>query len=178
MNLATFKLQMERLSAQFGKAAYSQGRVDLIWNEVQDMSDTWFVKTVNHFLGSSRHAPLVPEFVMAAQPYRNRSRSSGETSCQYCSGSYWILPGGNVLEVDGPLVVMRCECVGGPTALARYLRTTEKNPDPALADRIERMFSGVSSDQFYKDGWKILRHRRGGKIKSTEMPANMGLVNP
>ncbi len=72
MTLPEFQTHMGRLIEQFGKASYSQARVELIWGEVQNLDSFWWKITVNRFLGESRHAPLMPEIREAIAKERER----------------------------------------------------------------------------------------------------------
>lgn len=95
MNQNEFNTQMNRLVSQFGKAAYGVERTTLIWREVRDLPPEWFAGVVDEFLGSSRQAPLIPEFrdVAASERERMRGREQQERlaevwnlnpRCDYC----------------------------------------------------------------------------------------------
>lgn len=62
MTSGEFHQHLGRLSEQYGKAAYSQARAELIWREVKDFSPFWWEKTVDHLLITCRQAPLHAEF--------------------------------------------------------------------------------------------------------------------
>lgn len=62
MQWGEFTQQLNRVASTFGKNAYGDERIQLIWREVKDLSSNWMVKTVDRFIGECRHAPLMPEF--------------------------------------------------------------------------------------------------------------------
>jgi hypothetical protein len=62
MQWGEFTLQMNRIASTFGKNAYGDERVQIIWREVKDFSTEWMIKTVDRFIGELRQAPLMPEF--------------------------------------------------------------------------------------------------------------------
>lgn len=62
MNRSFFQQQMNRLGDTFGVNQYKIERIEVIWKEVRDFSDSWFSKTVDKFIGECRHAPLMAEF--------------------------------------------------------------------------------------------------------------------
>lgn len=41
---------------------YNKDRGDLIWREVQQLSDEWMVRTVDLFIGEYERPPLMPQF--------------------------------------------------------------------------------------------------------------------
>lgn len=57
-----FMRQVDRLTSTFGKNAYGEERVLLIWREIKDLSDNWAEATVDKLIGEHRYAPLLPEF--------------------------------------------------------------------------------------------------------------------
>lgn len=73
MTQAEFSPHMGRLIEQFGKGAYSQARVEIIWRSVRDMDAHWWSMQVDRFLGECRQAPLVPEIRDAVLLERNRA---------------------------------------------------------------------------------------------------------
>ena len=56
------------------------------------------------------------------------------SGCFTCGFSGWILPPQDRRSIP---TVRRCDCMGGPSALANLIRNA-KEPDPDLADQIER----------------------------------------
>lgn len=62
MEFNFFKGQMNRLTETFGNMHYKEERIKLIWKEVQDLSSTWMIKSVDEFIGNLRQAPLMTEF--------------------------------------------------------------------------------------------------------------------
>lgn len=73
MTEGQFAAQMARLSETFGKAAYGNERVRLIWKEVRDLPDPWFQKQVDDWIGGLRTAPLLPEIRTSISIERERS---------------------------------------------------------------------------------------------------------
>lgn len=51
-----------KLIAQFGVKTYSQDRVNLIFDEVKNVTSSDFDRLVRHFIGTAKSAPLVPDF--------------------------------------------------------------------------------------------------------------------
>lgn len=62
MSAAHFQGQMERLVRVFGKNAYPPERAQIIWREVSNLSNEWFTKIADEFIGNCKYAPLMPEF--------------------------------------------------------------------------------------------------------------------
>jgi hypothetical protein len=75
MNQSHYDREMDRLRDVFGDRAYSGERVIVIWKEVKDLSDAWFSKTIDRFIGEFRHAPLMPEFRDAISLEREKVHS-------------------------------------------------------------------------------------------------------
>lgn len=73
MNLNEFEKQMNRLTGTFGKAAYSEERVKLIWAAVRYSEPGWWASAVDELIGSSRTPPLMPEIRDAMTKERERS---------------------------------------------------------------------------------------------------------
>jgi hypothetical protein len=67
-----FQRQMTRLSETFGKQAYGQERVQLLWREVGQLSDEWMTSVTDDFIGGCRQAPLLAEFRERAAIERER----------------------------------------------------------------------------------------------------------
>lgn len=74
MNQQEFTQQLIRLQENFGKTAYSTERAKLLWGEVKDLAPDWFIGVVDDFIGSLRHAPLIPDFAEQASMERERLR--------------------------------------------------------------------------------------------------------
>lgn len=62
MNWDKFTKQIDRLAQTYGKNAYGEERVLLVWKEVKDLSDQWIEKVIDGFIGECRQAPLMTEF--------------------------------------------------------------------------------------------------------------------
>lgn len=67
-----FAPQISRLSETFGKTAYGNERVRLIWREVETFRMPWFRDLVDAMIGTFRQAPLVPDFREAGLRERER----------------------------------------------------------------------------------------------------------
>lgn len=77
MTESEFQTQFTRLVDTFGKTAYSTERAKMIWNTVKPLSGDWFKRTCDSFIGSLRHAPLLPDFEDAAVNERERVQIFG-----------------------------------------------------------------------------------------------------
>lgn len=62
MTNKTFTEQMQRIADTFGNQMYSKDRLALIWKEVQEFEDNWFVRVCDQLIGECRIPPLLPEF--------------------------------------------------------------------------------------------------------------------
>lgn len=67
-----FQIQMNRLSRVFANA-YNEERTKLLWRELESLSDQWFTRVVDKFIGECRYAPLMPEFREEASKERERT---------------------------------------------------------------------------------------------------------
>lgn len=82
-----FDNQIQRLSSTFGKNAFSDERVKLIWNSCNKLSNDEFAKITNFFIASSRQAPLPEEFRSSASNElnrRERERADVQFDCRQC----------------------------------------------------------------------------------------------
>lgn len=151
MNELHFKDQVNRLKKQFGDAAYSTERLQIIWRDVSRYSDDWFTRTVDHFLGSLRNAPLPVDFKEAIANASNADKGiKGSRGCSICSGNMWVLGP----HVPGKAeLAMRCDCVGGVAQLVALIRNHPQKPDPGLADDIEHTFRGMSPRHYRDHGF-------------------------
>lgn len=59
-----FKTHITRLQVRFGNRAIDNEFIQLAWREVHDMSEAWFARTVDTWIGSRSHnkPPLLSEF--------------------------------------------------------------------------------------------------------------------
>jgi len=73
MTSEVFHKHLGRLREQFGKAAYSQTRAELIWREVKQFDAEWWEKTVDKFLLTCRQAPLMDELAQEIGAERERA---------------------------------------------------------------------------------------------------------
>lgn len=123
MNREEFSNEMNRLVSQFGKAAYSPERANLIWREVKDLSPSWMNAAIDEFIGSSRQPPLMPEFreriaIEREKQWSRQKQQSQKDSwnprpdCKVCSdnGVYICVKADG--SADG-FWAFRCHCVKG-----------------------------------------------------------------
>ena len=75
MQRGSFQREMDRLVETFGGQHYKSQRLELIWREVKDFSDTWFQTIVDRLIGECRYAPLLPEFREESSKERERVRA-------------------------------------------------------------------------------------------------------
>lgn len=72
MTFDQFMPQMNRLVTTFGKNAYGEERVKLIYRTVKDFDLGWWSKTVDDFIGYFRQPPLLTEVAEKASAERER----------------------------------------------------------------------------------------------------------
>jgi hypothetical protein len=75
MNTDSFKIQMDRLAETYGANYYRSERLKIIWREINSFSDLWLERVVDHFIGSLRIPPLLPEFRIEISKERERLQS-------------------------------------------------------------------------------------------------------
>lgn len=85
-----FSTQINRLAETFGKNAFSNERVKLIWLGVKDLSPDWLKYQVDSMIGSMRHAPLLPDFVEAARFERNREHEERKLKENQFQTEKWV----------------------------------------------------------------------------------------
>lgn len=74
MTYQEFEIQLARLRQTFGKNAYDAApRIEMIWDLVSDLTGAQFKSVADHFVSSSRHAPLPTDFKEAARAERKRA---------------------------------------------------------------------------------------------------------
>jgi hypothetical protein len=73
MKWEEFTRQMERLIANYGKTAYSDERIKLIWKEVNELDARRFETVVDRFIGEFRQPPLMHEFREELSHYREKN---------------------------------------------------------------------------------------------------------
>lgn len=119
MDRTHFLLQVKRLHNTYGPKSYNEERGELLWREVQDLSNYWMTKAVDLFVGSHRQAPLLPEFreeiaKERERLWREKKSKKGEVdfdcaianySCDDCRGT------GMYLDQDN--YAFRCHCPAG-----------------------------------------------------------------
>ncbi len=69
----SFKFQMERLTRHFGAKAFSIERINLILEEVKNISEKDFMEIVSDFIADSKFPPTRKDFRDAASSRRNTS---------------------------------------------------------------------------------------------------------
>lgn len=122
MTESHFSQQLTRLQENFGRTAYSTERTKLLWREVKDLSPEWLTGVVDSFIGSMRHAPLIPDFSEQASTERERLRRlekdrgytptpNATADCEWCrdNGVYICLMNGN----RSAPYAFRCHCKRG-----------------------------------------------------------------
>lgn len=62
MTQQEFQTQATRLINCFGKIAFNEERLRLVWLDVQFLDAEWFTAVVDRMIGECRQAPLLPEF--------------------------------------------------------------------------------------------------------------------
>ena len=62
MTFAEFKIQIDRLIANYGGKHFGTEQTSIIWNQVKELSLVWFDSVVTELIGSSRYAPLPKDF--------------------------------------------------------------------------------------------------------------------
>lgn len=92
MQFTEFNNQMNRLISTFGKNAYGDERLQLIWREVKDHSYPWFIDAIDDFIGNHRLPPLMSDFSNKIADERERlwrieKRQHAEESTAL--GTFW-----------------------------------------------------------------------------------------
>jgi hypothetical protein len=72
MTIEEFGAQMKRLISVYGKPAYPDERLALIWKEVADFEIAWLGREIDLMIGTQRQAPLVEAFAQAGSKERER----------------------------------------------------------------------------------------------------------
>ncbi len=65
MDRKSFATQMLRLESCFGnqhREVYNKDRGELIWREVNQLSDEWMIRVTDYFVGECERPPLMPQF--------------------------------------------------------------------------------------------------------------------
>lgn len=62
MDKQSFEQRFMKIISTFGAKNYSQDRVSIIYSEVKNLTSDDFSRLVDHLIGSSKMAPLVPDF--------------------------------------------------------------------------------------------------------------------
>lgn len=86
-----FQQQIGRLERQFGK--YGTERCTLLWREVKDFSEKWLEESVDSFISSSRHTPLLIDFSEKISAERERlwrveKEKNAKEAKEFYHGSY------------------------------------------------------------------------------------------
>lgn len=122
---------MNRITELFGIKHYNLDRVELIWREVNQLSDEWMVRTVDLFIGNKLYPPLMPDFREEISKERERlwnmqKREEKKTACgisnylcSECTGS------GLIWDEAG--CVFRCHCESGSKRIEKYPRLMRPN---------------------------------------------------
>lgn len=157
MNFTFFQTQIDRLRSAFGDKGVNEEKTKLLWSKFKEVDPGMFTQVVDYLVLNQRQTPILDDFMREMNAAVARIGNCGRTpECQDCGSSGWIMPP----EGTQNPVAMRCQCRGGPEALARVIRNG-KNPDPKLADRILETFSGVSQEEYKKYGFALKDKRIG-----------------
>lgn len=89
MNEQAFANQINRLAETYGKNAYSNERVKLIWAGVRNLSQEWLKSTVDAMIGNMRQAPMIPDFIEAARMEFNRNHEQAK-SHERVNAKEWV----------------------------------------------------------------------------------------
>jgi hypothetical protein len=92
MNREAFQKDMGRLMSQFPNA-YGPERVNIVFRAVGQESSEWWARTVDHFLGAARHAPLLEDINTLLSQERERrwareKQQHAQDAKDFFSGSY------------------------------------------------------------------------------------------
>lgn len=135
MDRKTFLLQLKRLESCFGnqhREVYNQDRGELIWREVNQLSDEWMVKITDLFIGEFDRPPLMPQFREQISKERERlwmiqksnkmvlPENLSQYLCSDCdnSGRAWV---------DGAVFLCHCDHGGKrPEKFPRLVRSNLK----------------------------------------------------
>jgi hypothetical protein len=91
------KLQIDRLIDVFGEKSFSDQRELMIWEAVEGLAYPQVIGIVDHFIRSSKNAPLPQDFVEAAKGFerQGRKRPLGElqddAKCADCDDSGFVM---------------------------------------------------------------------------------------
>ena len=99
MNQSEFQFQITRIMNTFGKTAFTEERVKLIWSSVKELDDDWFLKTCDHFLATMRQAPLPNDFFESAGKERERLWEIEKANRREESARF-----SNMLEKESPML--------------------------------------------------------------------------
>lgn len=73
MNPVNFQTEIQRLINVYGQKAYPRERTELIWQEVQQLSDRWFSWLIGHLIGDNERPPMVTVFREHSSREREKS---------------------------------------------------------------------------------------------------------
>lgn len=138
MHTDEFRNQMDRLVATYGANKYPAERKAAFFKVFGSMEARDFQRVITRVIATDIHAPMIERLKEIRDVVGIHSGAS-VLRCALCEGSGWVIPD----RLDVEPIAMRCNCVGGSKQLADQIRTDPKNPDPRLADRIERTFRNV-----------------------------------
>lgn len=133
MTQAEFQNHMQRLVNNYGKAAYSAERANLIWRAVEGLSAEWWGKCVDEFIAYARQAPLMDQIRERIAAERERiwgeQKRKGTTrwepprdaSCYACKDSGVIFA---AQKGTGNPYVFLCGCTAGQADRRAFPRWT------------------------------------------------------
>lgn len=89
MNKTHFETQMKRLSAVFPNAYSSSERVEVIYKAVCAVEEETFTRIITGLIGSSKYAPLVPDFLNQMSLEREKNRTKGKEQEKKDGDEFW-----------------------------------------------------------------------------------------
>lgn len=85
-----FSEQITRLSSVYGSKFYNSDRIDFLWSEFGQQSESVFAKAIGFLIGNSKFAPLAPDIwdailnIRAKEPVLAKTKNYG---CSLCGNS-------------------------------------------------------------------------------------------
>jgi hypothetical protein len=88
-----FVMQMARLERQFN-SKFGEERGKILWREVKDLSDAWFVTVIDKLLGECRYMPMVIEFREEIsrereRVWRNQKKANAKDARDFYAGNLY-----------------------------------------------------------------------------------------
>jgi hypothetical protein len=132
MDKKHFYSEMKKIAETFGTKTYGDVRVELIWAEVQMLSNEWMSKVANYFIGYHRQAPLLTEFKEEIAKENERQwKLRKEQTIDFQSSDvdkYFCVDCMNTGLVFGADNYMfKCHCAHGSKRVENYPRLVRTN---------------------------------------------------